>query len=63
MYRVVKERCDDTGKQNLFSRLSGKTLLVFYRDKNKSGVEKNLLIAVIGMKEEVWLRGGWGLGN
>jgi hypothetical protein len=29
----------------------------------KNGAEKNSLIFVIGIKEEVWPGGGWGFGN
>jgi hypothetical protein len=32
IYRVVKGRCDDIEKQNLFSRLSEKISLVFYQE-------------------------------
>jgi hypothetical protein len=32
MYRVVKGRCNDIEKQNLFSRLSEKISLLFYQE-------------------------------
>jgi hypothetical protein len=32
VYRVVKRRCDDIERQNLFSRLSEKISLVFYQE-------------------------------
>jgi hypothetical protein len=59
----VKGRCNDTEKQNLFSRLSEKISLVFYEEMKQEWVEKNTLIVVEGLREEVWSGGGWGLGN
>jgi hypothetical protein len=60
---VVKGRCDDIERQNLFSRLSEKISLMFYQEMKQEWVEKNSLIFVIGMREEVWPGGGWEFGN
>jgi hypothetical protein len=44
----------------MFSRLSEKISLVFHQEMKQ---EKNTLIVVIGIREEVWPGGGWGFGN
>jgi hypothetical protein len=41
IYRVVKGRCNDIERQNLFSRLSEKISLVFYQEmKQERGTEE-----------------------
>jgi hypothetical protein len=49
----VKERCNDIGKRDLFCRLSKISHWCFAKIWNKSGVEKTVLNAVIGMREDM----------
>jgi hypothetical protein len=35
MYRIVKKTCNNTGKEDLFFRLSGKIFLALYQDIKK----------------------------
>jgi hypothetical protein len=43
MYRVVKGRCDDIERQNLFSRLSEKISLVFYQEMKQAPASRPAL--------------------
>jgi hypothetical protein len=62
MCRVVKGRCDDIERQNLFSRLSEKISFVFYQEMKQEWEREEFIDCCNRNDREVWPGGGWRLG-